>query len=274
MKLITYGDSFTRYRWWTWADILAQNLDLPLVNRGRPACANNFIFHRLNRDLRNGLIEKNDVVHIMWCHYNRVSRIIDDDEMQYQKETTNILEQKKNFYATIDIIKKTETLLRDHNYEFMTWLPLHKNGVDDSQNASILQSTKNKFIESYDTTSLFMTKFKPPFVEKVYNGRITSRTDFAISMNDIPSVIQKNLSKQASKKNQSVIDFIRNNAQDQDARTMIFFDFHPTPLHHLEYLQSIYPQANWSDNLITKIQQENKNVLSKIWSEIPREWTK
>ena len=61
-RLITYGCSFTSWKWSTWADILAEQLDLELINRGRVAGANNFALHRLKHDIKNGLFENDDVI--------------------------------------------------------------------------------------------------------------------------------------------------------------------------------------------------------------------
>lgn len=267
MKLITYGCSLTNYRWWTWADILAQNLNLPLVNRGRPACGNNFMFARLQHDIKSGLIEKNDIIRIMWCHYNRVNRILDLDRFEYGGDSVDQSQQIENFKSTISMIQQSETLLAEHNYEFMTWLPLTQNGEPRSVNASMLQSFANGTVESFDLENAFRQKIHAPLVDVVFKGSFTNRDDFAITYNDVPEIIQKNIIKQASKRGMDTLEFIRHHSGE----AMLFFDYHPTPLHHLEYLQAIYPDMLWTPALIDQIHQENQQVLSQIWPEIPRD---
>ena len=269
-RLITYGCSLTNYRWWTWADILAKQLDLPLINRGKPACGNNFIFSRLQHDIDTGLIQPNDTIRIMWCHYNRVSKVLDPDNFIYNSETSDLEEQIQNFKTTINIIQQAEKLLSKYDYEFMTWLPLTQNGEPNSENASMLQATNNPTVESISLDNLFVKKIHPPLIDKVFQGSFTSRIDFAISFNDIPTKIQKNVYKQANKLGLNVIDYIRQNANAGDGRTLMFFDYHPTPLHQFEYLKDIYPEMKWSDDIIKEISQQNQQVLTQIWPEISR----
>lgn len=113
-RLITYGCSFTSYKWSTWADILAEQLDLPLINRGRVASGNNWALYRLKHDIETGLVQKDDVIRIMWCVYNRVSNIIDVNNFTFFPATTHKKKKVKNFLNNIEIIKQTEEILQSY----------------------------------------------------------------------------------------------------------------------------------------------------------------
>jgi hypothetical protein len=70
-RLFTFGCSFTRYHYPTWADIVGKNF-LEFQNWGRAGAGNNFILNSLNEcDLRNN-IGTNDTVIIMWSGLSRI----------------------------------------------------------------------------------------------------------------------------------------------------------------------------------------------------------
>ena len=252
-RLITYGCSFTSWKWSTWADILAEQLDLELINRGRVAGANNFALHRLKHDIKNGLFENDDVIRIMWCTYNRVSKIIDIDDFEFVESTTNKHKKIKNFLSNIELIKEADQLLQGLNYDFLSM-------IDPKQDGSSMDDLIPQ-INNHE-----MPKFKkaihPSILDVVMQGNWNKRTDYAIDLLNTPAIIRKNLFKQAKKQGKSPVELIRQNSQIGDGKYMIFFDYHPTPLMHLEYLQAIYPHIIWKKNLIDKIHHENQQILS------------
>jgi hypothetical protein len=70
-RLFTFGCSFTRYHYPTWADIVGKNFS-EFQNWGRAGSGNNFILNSLNEcDLRNN-IDTNDTVIIMWSGLSRI----------------------------------------------------------------------------------------------------------------------------------------------------------------------------------------------------------
>jgi hypothetical protein len=70
-RLFTFGCSFTRYHYPTWADIVSKNFS-EFQNWGRAGAGNNFILNSLNEcDLRNKL-GTNDTVIIMWAGLSRI----------------------------------------------------------------------------------------------------------------------------------------------------------------------------------------------------------
>lgn len=256
-RLITYGCSFTNYNWSTWADILAENSKLHLINRGQGGCGNNFIFARLQQDMATGMFQKDDVIRIMWCYYNRVSRFDTADTLLDSPPETTVQSDKiKNFKKTIDMIKHTQDLLQGYDYEFMTWLHLKDCGG--------LETKRPQKIQDYNIDSIWHKPIHPPLIDLVFNGNFSNRTDFAVKFSDLPKSIVKNIQKLSEKSNSTVLSLIREQSKPGDNRYQMFFDYHPTPLMHLEYLQKIYPDMAWSKDLTHKINQENQRILSSI----------
>ena len=75
-KLYAFGDSFTRWRWATWADVMAQDQNLECVNMGLMSIGNESIYHRMVQlDTKYGVTEDDWVV-VLWSKWNREDRVI------------------------------------------------------------------------------------------------------------------------------------------------------------------------------------------------------
>jgi len=73
-RLFTFGCSFTRFGWPTWADIMAWDLGITNENWAISGIGNVGIFHRLVEcDLKNKF-NNNDLILILWSHWNREDR--------------------------------------------------------------------------------------------------------------------------------------------------------------------------------------------------------
>ena len=77
-RLFTFGDSFTRYRWPTWADILARQYK-EYYNWGRRGSGNHLIFNSVIEASKRHKFTKNDTVFIMWSSIAREDRYINND---------------------------------------------------------------------------------------------------------------------------------------------------------------------------------------------------
>lgn len=73
-RLFTFGCSFTRFGWPTWADMMAWDLGIPSQNWGMSGIGNVGIFHRLVEcDLKNNFNE-DDLIIVLWTHWHREDR--------------------------------------------------------------------------------------------------------------------------------------------------------------------------------------------------------
>lgn len=68
-RLFTFGCSFTKYNWPTWADLLG--LHCNVFNWGHPGVGNRAILERLVEAYTYQQISQDDVVIIQWSHINR-----------------------------------------------------------------------------------------------------------------------------------------------------------------------------------------------------------
>lgn len=69
MRIVSYGCSFTKYQYPTYADILAQ--DYTVDNHGSSGCGNDYIHYNLMQDFQKGNLHKYDMVIVQWTSYTR-----------------------------------------------------------------------------------------------------------------------------------------------------------------------------------------------------------
>ena len=72
-RLFTFGCSFTKANYPTWADILGSHYDY-YENWGRPGAGNSFIFYSLVECIKRNKINSGDCVAIMWTSIGREDR--------------------------------------------------------------------------------------------------------------------------------------------------------------------------------------------------------
>jgi hypothetical protein len=73
-RIFTFGCSFTKHSWPSWADIMGWDLEIEFQNWGMAGLGNVGIFHRIVEcDLKNNFNDK-DLIVVLWSHWNREDR--------------------------------------------------------------------------------------------------------------------------------------------------------------------------------------------------------
>jgi len=112
-RLFTFGCSFTRFGWPTWADIMAWDLNIPNQNWGVSGLGNVGLFHRLVEcDLKNKFTD-DDLIIVLWAHWNREDRYKD-----HWQAHGNVLQEgyysslvKKYWSLDNDIVKNSTAII-------------------------------------------------------------------------------------------------------------------------------------------------------------------
>ncbi len=74
-RIFTFGCSYTSFMWPTWADIIADDLCLPLQNWGIAGIGNVAIVSRmLECDLKNKFTDS-DLILVNWSSWHREDRV-------------------------------------------------------------------------------------------------------------------------------------------------------------------------------------------------------
>jgi hypothetical protein len=77
---MTFGCSFTKYHWPTWADIVLKQAELAgmeIDNQGMPGAGNLFIAIQIQNAIARGLLKPGDHVLIAWSTFFREDRLVD-----------------------------------------------------------------------------------------------------------------------------------------------------------------------------------------------------
>jgi hypothetical protein len=210
-RLFTFGCSFTRYKWPTWANIVAYDLDIPFYNYGCAGAGNQYIFNTLIQADTKYQFNSNDLIMVSWTNVAREDRYrnnqwvtpgniytqLEYDE-QYVKEWACPVGYTVRDFA---LIKAAWELLdkRLCQFHFMKMMDF------DIKN----QWIPNELIESVDRIKKFyrnyLSTIQPSFYQVLWNNNIQSKLD-----------AEYNLYKER------------------------FCDGHPTIKEHLTYLECVF----------------------------------
>lgn len=267
-RLFTFGCSFTRYKWPTWADIMAQEFD-DFENWGKPGMGNHFILYSLIECINRRKLTKFDTVAIMWTGVAREDyyannhwlsggnmfespKYLNLDRHQIEKfiDMNGLL--IKNF-SIIDAVKKILDSI-GCKYYFLSMTPLE--GVYDLIGRikeklnlfNFFTSTDSQIKQLYSETLNIIHK---SVFEIIYNYNWNYNTiDYDVEQFIIDNENQYNIMKGTSwpdsfrecfaKRNLIKDKFIKNEIDIFfNSISRIVRDPHPKPLEHFEYLEKL-----------------------------------
>ena len=208
-RLFTFGCSFTRYVWPTWADILGKEFDY-YENWAKTAAGNQFIFNSLiEANIRNNFSD-NDTVIIMWSSIYRDDRYLNGKWIVRGEDVKKLNDNRGYLIRDLAIITSTLELLKywKVKYHFLSVTPLdaidHCGECSDGVKRTV--PLDQEVIDLYAST---IKNIKPSAYEVIFNFNWESR----------PVLVQNKYKR---------------------------IDFHPLPLEHLEYIEKILPEYSIS----------------------------
>jgi len=69
-----FGCSFTKYHWPTWADVLSNQVDFPVINAGLSGIGNVGILHEITKHDIQYSFTPDDLIIVVWTHWSREDR--------------------------------------------------------------------------------------------------------------------------------------------------------------------------------------------------------
>lgn len=78
-RFFSFGCSYTKYRWSTWADIIADDLQIEYHNLAKEGMGNVGIMHEIIKTDLEYKFTKQDLIIVLWSHWNREDRFIDGE---------------------------------------------------------------------------------------------------------------------------------------------------------------------------------------------------
>ena len=203
-RLFTFGCSFTKYGWPTWADILGQEFD-EHQNWGKTGAGNLFIFCSLMEAIQRESISSNDTVIIMWTSPGREDRWVKGhwitpgsiyNQDVYSKDWVDKFADPDGYLIRDSALISSANKVLDNikfDYHQLSMMPL--NIVNDSE-PSLIEKIKSKFniITGQETKNVksmipstdkvinlyqnVIDKIKPSVFETIFNNDWYSRQGF------------------------------------------------------------------------------------------------
>jgi len=224
-RLFAFGCSFTRYRWPTWADIIAANQSYALYeNWGFVGGGNLFIFNSIIECNLRHKFTKNDEVFVMWSTTHRMD-LYNNHIWQLQgasiEQGKNYNDQRGYYIRDLALIAAIDQIISPIgcNFQMMSMVNLRDHKLATRGASGKVISGNSSEEDCDDVVELYsevLNKIHPSMHEVVYNHDWKSRPQHA-------------------KK-----------------------DFHPGPLLHLEYLDKIFGDDYISANTRMTIEEWNK----------------
>lgn len=254
-RLFTFGCSFTRYRWPTWADILALDYDRH-HNWAKGGGGNHFIFYSLIECARRNQITADDHVIIMWTSAAREDRYINGWKLQgsvYHCDlpsdyVAQFTDTTGYYFTSVLLIDAARRLLDSIGceYHFLSMVPMGM--VDDAGESLFFEpdTTDAGIAELFGDTLILV---RPSVYELVFDCDWSSRDRVRIRC--IEQEHRAYIIEQYKIRFQSgwpaFNDYETGDKQvDPDLdwrrdqlRCGARLDSHPTPREHLEYLEKL-----------------------------------
>ena len=236
-RLFTFGCSFTKWCWPTWADILAKNQSYDLYeNWGEPGAGNLFIFNSIIECNLRHKFTKNDTVRVMWSTTHRKDQYRDHKwDLGSGIRSVKMLKAEpfdlRGYYIRdMAFIHAIDQLMSSICCDFLMmsmtslvngWAGAAENPMTQSPEFMIME--REEVENCYDIIDLYqetLNKICPSVHKVVYNHDWTSRPQH-----------------------------VKN-------------DFHPSPLLHLEYLDKIFGDGYISSDTRNTVKEWNKLYVS------------
>lgn len=235
-RLFAFGCSFTDYKWASWANILAKELAPDeFINCGKSGAGNQYIFNIIMQADALYNFTQEDLVVVQWTNVRREDRYLPQEGTEHWVTPGNIYSQhhydkkfikkyfsdKGAYIRDLAAIKATYELLK------------HKTQWHFLQMCDIIQQPDQWNYESQH-----------------------SHTSKDQQLDQLIQAYSEPLSHMKS----SFYDILWNNdtdtkfAQDRKLISEVFFDGHPSPIEHFEYLKRVFDHK-WKDTTCKAVQQ-------------------
>ena len=259
-RLFTFGCSFTKYHWGTWADIIAYSYpNAEYYNYGEPDGSNQITMSRLMEADQRYNLNQDDIVIICWTNVGRESRYLpkypDKLDMDWKK-SGNI----------------PNAALYDEEFKLKYCYPMHFLIRDLAILKSVTCLLKHKKVPYYFLAINNIAKDIYTYTHS--NVDTNTYTHSNVDTNTLP------MYQELVTLYKPHLDEIRPNYFDiifkgdwySNIYTKVKFkdngvwpDCHPTPNDHVQYLKLVLPEIELTEEAISLAQQETDILLSKIY---------
>jgi len=249
-RLFTFGCSFTKYHYPTWADIIAPNFS-EYQNWGDPGAGNNFILNSLVECHSRNVLNKDDTVIILWSGLART----DYYQINHWGHCHNQYFDLKNNNTTYSCPKGYELLsyawfvsaIMLLNQLNVNWKMFHWQQFDtDTDSYKLYQKSLSDLTHA-------------PFNKNIHKYKKIKATDFVSAENlyhrmagpswpDLTSIIDQTFINLPLSQNikDECCEFLQMLEKDLAFSNKYTedIDLHPSPLQHLSWVKTFLPEYN------------------------------
>lgn len=236
-RLFTFGCSFTDYKWATWANILAYELNCEFYNFGKSGAGNSFISNQITQANNVYNFDHDDLVVVCWTNISREDRWADKkgwitpgniySQRDYDKKFVRLWANDIHFalrdFSYIDLIRHYLESRTNFHFISMCDVKRHINQWEEtnSHNKNDLKTISDMYSES-------LNFINPSFYEILWQNNINNKW-----------------------------------RKDWDTVHPHFSDGHPTILEHLDYLQQIF-DYKFCEETINSVNSLHEKWLSFV----------
>ena len=227
-RLFAFGCSFTRYNWPTWADLLGQEFE-GYYNYGRAGAGNLFISCMLGEAIARYNINKNDTVMIMWSNVTREDRYVEEwvNPGNIFTQTTYPEDFVKNFITVrgcyirdLALINLTHNLLKNLGCKYEFMSMIDMNSFHQWDFNDDSKEMQDVFDLYKDTLAIC----KPSVFKVIFN-----------------------------------YDWYKSRPLYTDPNKLRA-DIHPLPSEHIEYINKVLPNYQFSEDTLRIAMKEDEKV--------------
>lgn len=296
-RIFTFGCSFTKCPWPTWADIIIKENGCG-ENWGRGGASNYYIFNAVIECNIRKKIKPEDTVIIMWTSVDRQSYYKNNQWLTYGSIHNN------SFYSDEYLEKYYDprgSLIRDYSMIYSIDQLLEKIGCKyyflsmiDLEYCSeweyFKQNNNKDLIKQY---KFLLDKIKPSVYKVIFEENWNNRPNAKISDPRISKKLENFISQELDTIKDEYCDFAGTEWPNFDdyyyknnlvgikpvvlneikflekernwnrlKKDYIRADAHPTPLEHLEYIEKVLPEFNISKETKNWVESADQIVLS------------
>ena len=248
-RFFAFGCSFTNYRWPTWADLIAKEIP-ESYNYGRIGAGNQYIYQTVTEACIEHKFNEDDLVIVMFTNIAREDRYVESRNgwitpgtLFYQDEYTVGFMNKfwcYRGYLMRDLALANGVLdvlkKSNTNYHLLSMIPFVSEAADNEL------ATDPRTLAILDFYKELISEIKPSMFETIFNENWHSQTPR-------PKYFSPTLKS-------------------------VFTDLHPTPLEHLKYIESIFPNINFKKETVNFAKEQTENIFkAMILDQIEEKYT-
>ena len=264
-RLYTFGCSFTRYYYPTWADILGKEFSYH-ENWGKKGHGNLFIFNSVIECLARNQLTSNDTIIVIWSAISRFDYYKVDSWYTPTEKTKlpeeficpygNEIRDYAYFYALYELLKS-----KNINFKFLSWHEYNKNNATGKIYESILNKIIKIKFDKFNKNIILHNNDEKIRLESLFNRLAgaewpTLNQILKREIDDYPLHIKEEIEKE--------FYYLIKTGTYKYSNYSVATELHPSPLQHMEGLKTVFPELTLSNSTINWITDINNKLENKL----------